>query len=297
MKLVGRMLGEKISVEFDLGSNMDTIVGDVQQINQLIMNLAINARDAMQDGGTITISTREMPTIGTLARRFTIPGIERCQILEIADTGSGMDDETKERIFEPFFTTKEPGQGTGLGMSIAFSVARRHGGFIDVESQVGVGTTFSIYLPIREPEEERPKKKTPVGLSSGKNETILLVEDDAGVRAMVRDALEASGYNVVLAENGREALEEARRTEHISLVVTDVVMPEMSGKQMWDQLTSDGFDAPLIVMSGFPQATEVSTLARCASTYLQKPFGPQEISRAVRTTLDSFEKQHTRNDP
>ncbi|MCK4409836.1 MAG: GAF domain-containing protein, partial [Candidatus Eisenbacteria sp.] len=101
MKLVGRMLGQKISVEFDLGSDMDTIVGDVQQINQLIMNLAINARDAMQDGGTITISTRQMPTVGALARRFTIPGIERCQILEIADTGSGMDDETKERIFEP----------------------------------------------------------------------------------------------------------------------------------------------------------------------------------------------------
>ncbi len=118
MKLVGRMLGEKISVEFDLGSDMDTIVGDVQQINQLIMNLAINARDAMQDGGTITISTREMPTIGALARRFTIPGIERCQILDITDTGSGMDDETKERIFEPFFTTKEP----GITASIAFDV-------------------------------------------------------------------------------------------------------------------------------------------------------------------------------
>ncbi len=296
MKLVGRILGGKISVEFDLGSDMDTIVGDVQQINQLIMNLAINARDAMKDGGTITISTREMPTVGALARRFTIPGIDRCQVLEIADTGSGMDDETRERIFEPFFTTKEPGRGTGLGMSIAFSVARRHGGFIDVESQVGVGTTFSIYLPVRHPEEKKSKGNRPAALSSGKNETILVVEDDPGVRAMVREALVASGYNVVVAENGREALEEVRQAEHISLVVTDVVMPEMTGKQMWDQLASEGFDAPLIVMSGFPQATEVSTLSKSASTYLQKPFGPQEISRAVRTTLDSFGKQHTGND-
>ncbi|MEA3409839.1 MAG: ATP-binding protein, partial [Candidatus Eisenbacteria bacterium] len=264
MKLVGRMLGEEVTVEFDTAPDMDTIVGDVQQINQLIMNLAINARDAMPDGGTITISTRQMPTVGPLERRFTLPGIELCQVLEIADTGIGMDDETKERIFEPFFTTKDAGRGTGLGMSIAFSVARRHGGFIDVESAVGKGTTFSIYLPVRPVEEEKVEKKKPAGLSSGKNETILVVEDDAGVRALVREALETSGYDVVVAENGREALEEARRVEHISLVVTDVVMPEMSGKEMWEHMVKEGFDVPLIVMSGFPSATEVSTLANCA---------------------------------
>ncbi len=296
MKLVGRMLGDKISVELDTGSDMDTIVGDVQQINQLIMNLAINARDAMPDGGTITITTRQMPTVGPLARRFTIPGIEFCQVLDIADTGVGMDDETKERIFEPFFTTKDPGRGTGLGMSIAFSVARRHGGFIDVESQLAKGTTFSIYLPIRPVEEAKVEGKKPVCLSSGRNETILVVEDDAGVRALVREALEASGYRVVVAENGREALDEARRAEHISLVVTDVVMPEMSGRDMWEHLTNEGFDVPLIVMSGFPEEKDVHKLSSCASTYLQKPFSPQEISRAVRATLDSFEEQHTGDD-
>lgn len=296
MKLVGRMLGEKISVEFDTGSDMDTIVGDVQQINQLIMNLAINARDAMPDGGTITITTRQMPTVGPLARRFTIPGIELCQVLEIADTGIGMDDETKERIFEPFFTTKDAGRGTGLGLSIAFSVARRHGGFIDVESHVGKGTAFSIYLPVRPLEGEKVENRKSACSSSGRNETILVVEDDAGVRALVREALETSGYKVVVAENGREALEEARRAEHISLVVTDVVMPEMSGRDMWEHLTNEGFDVPLIVMSGFPEEKDVDKLSSCASTYLQKPFGPQEISRAVRATLDSFAEQHAGDD-
>ena len=291
MKLVGRMLGDKVSVELDLEEGIDTIIGDVQQINQLVMNLAINARDAMPDGGTITISTRQIDVVGPLARRFTIPGIERCQLLQISDTGVGMDEETKERIFEPFFTTKESGRGTGLGMSIAFSVVRRHGGFIDVESEPGRGTSFRIYLPVRRPHaEETVEEPEATGAARGR-ETVLVVEDDEGVRAMVRDALESSGYTVVLASNGREALEEVKSSNaDVSLVVTDVVMPEMGGREMWEQLARDGYDLPLIVMSGFPQERDVDALSRNATAYLQKPFGPQDISRVVRSTLDTWRK-------
>lgn len=291
MKLVSRMLGDGVSVEFDLGESMSTIVGDVQQINQLVMNLAVNARDAMQpDGGTITITTRQMAAGESLARRFPMPGVEQCQMLRIADTGHGMDEETIERIFEPFFTTKESGRGTGLGLSIAFSVARRHGGFIDVESAPGKGTAFTIYLPVREPEaEEAPHGKAVPKRSETEAETILVVEDDDGVRAMVRDALEVYGYRVVAACNGREALEQVERdSENVSLVVTDVLMPEMGGREMWERLRSGGCDVPLIVMSGFPDQEDVDTLSRDAATYLQKPFGPRDVSRAVRITLDSL---------
>ncbi|MBD3368432.1 MAG: response regulator [Candidatus Eisenbacteria bacterium] len=287
MKLIARMLGDGVEIELDLEQSLPLMVGDQQQISQMIMNLAINARDAMPDGGRLTVSTHGLEVVGPLARRFSIPGIDRCQVIEVSDTGVGMDEETRERIFEPFFTTKEEGRGTGLGLSIVFSVVRRHGGFVDVTSERGEGTTFSIYLPMRVPEEEAASETEPKTHVLTGREKILVVEDDASVRTMIREVLEAQGYEVVDVNNGREALESYRENgRDVSLVMTDVVMPEMGGHEMWEKLAEEGLDVPMIVMSGFPQDQDTNELVQGADRFLQKPFGPKEIARAVRLTLD-----------
>ena len=287
MKLLRRMLGDGIRVELDLAEQLSVTTGDKQQLSQIVMNLAINARDAMSGEGDLRIATREYNNIGPLAERFTIPGVECCQVIEVSDTGTGMDEETQERIFEPFFTTKEAGKGTGLGLSIVFSVIRRHGGFVEIESAVGEGTTFSVYLPVKAPEIQEADSDQAADAMHG-HETVLLVEDDDNVRGLIVSVLTANGYKVITATNGREALERVEEAgDEIAVLMTDVVMPEMNGRELWDSLSDRGYDVPLIVMSGYPKGEENADFLDQASTYLQKPFGPREIAEAVRHTIDT----------
>jgi len=288
MKLLRRMMGDKIEVELELAEGLPAIVGDAQQIAQVVMNLAVNARDAMPDGGSLTLSTHQFAAVGALARRFSVPGVEWCQVIQVTDTGQGMDAETRERIFEPFFTTKGEGRGTGLGLSIVFSAVRRHSGFIDVTSEPGRGTTFNVFLPVRTPTEEKRDQDAAGEVLRQGHETVLVVEDDESVRSMIREVLESQGYRILTAVNGREAIEEFdRRQDEVSLIMTDVVMPEMDGREMWDSLAKRGCRIPLIVMSGFPQSRDSAEFLKGAAAFLQKPFGPREIARAVRLTLDA----------
>jgi signal transduction histidine kinase/ActR/RegA family two-component response regulator len=287
MELLKRMLGDVIKIRLDLDGEMGLTVGDKHQISQMVMNLAVNAKDAMPEGGEIHITTREFTDIGPLAQRFTVPGVERCHLIEVTDTGTGMSDEIKERIFEPFFTTKEAGKGTGLGLSIVFSVVRRHGGFVELESKLGKGTTFRVFLPVKEPEQQESAKETGLEMARG-NETVLVVEDDESIRSLIIDVLKTSGYDVLSATNGREALEEMKQSGNdISLVMTDVVMPEMNGRELWDAFANAGYNLPVVVMSGYPKGEENGGFLDEAAGYLQKPFGPREVTEAVRRALDS----------
>jgi signal transduction histidine kinase/ActR/RegA family two-component response regulator len=293
MKLVSRMMGDRTTVQLDLAPDLETIVGDSQQISQVIMNLAVNARDAMPDGGTFKISTRQYTAGGALAQRFSIPGIEKVQVIEVSDTGHGMSEETKERIFEPFFTTKDAGQGTGLGLSIVFSAVRRHAGFVDVASKIGKGTTFTIFLPAKRPEDEEEKPEYFAAGTHVGHETILLVEDDTSVRSMIAEALESQGYDILAVSNGREALSELEDSKDtVSLIVTDIVMPEMGGVEMFHELGGENSDIPVIAMSGFPESKESARLLSGAVACLRKPFGPDEICAAVRRALDGAQATH-----
>jgi signal transduction histidine kinase/CheY-like chemotaxis protein len=297
MKLLRRMMGDRITVDLELAPDLPAIVGDQQQIAQIVMNLAVNARDAMPNGGELTISTHQFAAVGSLSRRFSIPGVEWCQVIQVTDTGQGMDAETREHIFEPFFTTKGVGQGTGLGLSIVFSAVRRHGGFIDVASEVNAGTTFSVFLPVRSAAEEKTEKE-PAGTRIQRgHETILVVEDDDSVRAMICEVLESQGYRILTAANGREAINTLDQTpEDVALVMTDVVMPEMDGREMWESLNARGCSIPFVVMSGFPQGKDSGEFMKGAAAYIQKPFGPRDIARVVRLTLDAAAKGDTAGD-
>jgi PAS domain S-box-containing protein len=289
-KMLKRLISEDIHLKTDLDSNLARIKADQGQIEQVIMNLVVNARDAMPGGGKLEITSRNFYMDDNFVRRYPYPvQVGDYVLLTVSDTGIGMDATTRSRVFEPFFTTKEKGKGTGLGLSTVYGVVKQSGGYIDVASEPGAGATFKIYLPKVEDALEAQKQTSEIPASLHGTETVLLVEDELSLRKLSRHLLELCGYSVLEAENGTDALKisQEHNQRNIDLLLTDVVMPGMSGRALADRLVKQRPKTRVVYMSGYTGQTvgEHGVLAE-GSFFLPKPFTREGLARKVREALD-----------
>jgi signal transduction histidine kinase len=288
-RMLERLIGEDIELRAALDPALGMVKTDPGQIEQVLMNLAVNARDAMPDGGHLTIETSNVELDAAYAshRVGARPGPH--VMLAVTDTGHGMDENTRARIFEPFFTTKEVGKGTGLGLSTVHGIINQSGGTIWVYSEPGKGTTFKIYLPRTEDDVARVDHRRAATPPAHGSETILLVEDEKGVRDLVRDVLETCGYTVLEARHGIEALAVARRHGGpIDLLLTDAVMPQMGGPELAECLVALQPGLKVLYMSGYTERTVVHHRVLDADVpYLQKPVTVEAVTRRVREVLDA----------
>jgi len=252
----------------------------------MIMNLAVNARDAMPRGGRLVISTRPAVVDDALASRWPGAAGIRCVVVSINDSGVGMTPETLARVFEPFFTTKEIGAGTGLGLAMVYGFVKQSGGHIEVHSRLGQGTNFDIYLPVAaQIHIGNPATKT--SSLPGGTETILLVEDEDAVRTLAKRLLESRGYRVVEAASPQEALVRVGQLEDVRLLLTDVVMPKMSGRALADRLIESYPELSVLFMSGYTdEAVLRHGVENAKVAFLQKPFTPATLLEKVRSVLD-----------
>lgn len=288
LKMIRRVIGAHIQLDFMPGPNLKTVHGDPGQLEQVLLNLCINARDAMPNGGKLTIETKNGVLDSTYchAHPWAKPG--NYVALKVSDTGMGMDEETQRQIFEPFFTTKQLGHGTGLGLATVYGIMKQHEGLIHVYSEVGRGSIFKAYLPAAArsaSEEDRPY----VGAVPGGTETILFAEDDQAIRTLVLHALEEAGYTVYCAENGEEAV--AMFTAHpdeIALSVLDVVMPKLGGQGVYDKIKAIQPQARVLFISGYSAGVGgMRIVPHDQAPFLQKPFDTRALLQKVRDIIDS----------
>jgi len=299
-KMLRRLVGEDIVFTYKPQPALLTVKVDASGMQQALINLVVNARDAMPHGGSLTIETANVRLDESYGRKHPDVRPGDYALLAVTDTGIGMDEKTKARVFEPFFTTKEPGKGTGLGLATVYGIVKQSGGNIWVYSEEGMGATFKMYLPVDESHDVPIGHHEPVrGQWSHGAETVLLVEDEEGVRRAVHSTLERRGYHVLVAASGPEALEIAR-SHHgpIDLLISDVVMPQMNGRELAKRLVAERPQMAVIFISGYPGDTLQSKGALAAeAVFLPKPFTPLALSTKVREILDrrGRSRQSTRN--
>ena len=285
--MLQRLIGEDIALETHLDDSLGQVFADPNQIHQVIMNLAVNARDAMPDGGRLDIETKNVELgaeASTAEHPDAMPG--RYVLMTVTDSGHGMDETTRHQIFEPFFTTKEVGKGTGLGLATVYGIIRQSGGWVDVWSEVGVGTALKVYLPRTDVRPVPDEHGIGVAAERG-NETILVVEDEKSVRSFTVAALKQYGYHVIEASDGDEAIAVAEQhSGRIQLLLTDVIMPGMNGKVLSERLKKSYPDLKVLLISGYTaDAFADRGVIDPGDAFLHKPFAPEELAGKVREVL------------
>jgi len=286
MKMIRRIIGEDVEVRLIEGPNLDAIHADRGQMEQILLNFCVNSRDAMPEGGTLIIETETLTIGREFCNTHAWASQGRYVVLRVTDDGCGMDSQTLARIFEPFFTTKEVGSGTGLGLATVYGIVRQHQGMVNVYSEVGKGTTFSVYIPsVKAPAalvemEAAPKVE-------GGSETILVAEDDDVLRRLATHILEGAGYTVLQASNGTEAIEQfEKQSEQIDLILLDMIMPKLSGKAVYDVLHGRYPDLPFLFSSGYTSSSVNYDFVREKRIeMIQKPYTPNALLRKIRSVL------------
>jgi CheY-like chemotaxis protein len=286
-KMLRRLIGEDVRLETRLEAGLPAVLADAGQLEQVLVNLAVNSRDAMPEGGTLTVSTQSLHVDAEFCRlhRPQPPG-HYC-LLEVSDTGVGMGADVLSRVFEPFFTTKEKGRGTGLGLATVYGIVKQVDGYIWAESEPGRGTTFQIFFPVVHAAVEPRDPRAAAGLLLKGSETVLVVEDEEMVRRLAVRLLRSHGYQVLEADHGREALAVLEANPEVRLVLSDVIMPVMGGRELALNLQARPRPPALIFMSGYTEEDIARQgLVKAGLHFIQKPFDMTTLLQKVRAVLD-----------
>ena len=286
-KLLSRIIGEHIEMTVILTDKNPTVMADINQMEQVLLNLATNARDAMPDGGKLTILTEIIQMNEEFKKEHGYGVSGKYVLLSVSDTGTGMEEEIKGKIYEPFFTTKELGKGSGLGLAVTYGIVKQHSGFIDAETAPGKGTTFKVYIPAVEAKAVQPESLH-IPPATGGRETILLAEDDTDTRETMSEVLEMSGYTVIAVENGEEAVRIfMEKKDLIDLVFLDVRMPKRNGREVYEEIRKASPETAVLFMSGYTKdIIDSQGIIEEKLNFISKTATPEEILKKIREVLD-----------
>lgn len=288
-QMITRLLPSQIELRLNLADRPVTVRIDPGQMEQVLMNLAVNARDAMEHGGQLEFRTRVIRLDQSFSKRYVGVDVAPGEYVELtaSDSGVGMSEETRSRAFEPFFTTKRFGEGTGLGLATVYGIVKQSGGYISVDSSPGRGTSFRLYFPLVSPERQRGSSEAAERSQTG-SETVLVVDDEPAIREIARRSLSLQGYTVRVADSASSAITQLRGADgtRIALVVTDVQMPNGSGREVADAVEEMGLDSPVLFISGFPNENGLIVAGQQRRSILAKPFTPEQLTSRVRQMLD-----------